>query len=57
MLSQDRGWYDPALEGGGVTKPITDLPNIFLPKLRAAGAPEEAIHQLTHANPYRALAR
>jgi phosphotriesterase-related protein len=57
LLSHDRGWYDPALPGGGVPKPYTYLPDKFLPKLREAGVPEEMIHQFTHDNPYRAFAR
>jgi phosphotriesterase-related protein len=56
LLSQDRGWYDPALPGGGVPKPYTYLPEQFLPKLRAVGVDEAAIHQLTHVNPWRAFA-
>jgi phosphotriesterase-related protein len=56
LLSHDRGWYDPALPGGGVPKPYTYLPEQFLPKLRAGGVDEVTIHQLTHANPYRAFA-
>ena len=57
LLSHDRGWYDPALPGGGVPKPYTYLPEQFLPKLRAVGVDETTIHQLTHVNPYRAFAR
>jgi phosphotriesterase-related protein len=57
LLSHDRGWYDPAQPGGGVPKPYTYLANQFLPKLRAVGVDEVTIHQLTHANPYRAFAR
>jgi phosphotriesterase-related protein len=56
LLSHDRGWYDPALPGGGVPKPYTYLSDQFLPKLRAIGVDEATIHQLTHANPYRAFA-
>lgn len=56
LLSHDRGWYDPALPGGSVPKPYTYLPDQFLPKLRAIGVAEVMIHQLTHANPYRAFA-
>jgi phosphotriesterase-related protein len=56
LLSHDRGWYDPALPGGGVPKPYTYLADQFLPKLRALGVAEATIHQLTHANPYRAFA-
>ena len=57
LLSHDRGWYDPALPGGGVPKPYTYLSEQFLPKLRAVGVDEATIHQLTHVNPYRAFAR
>jgi phosphotriesterase-related protein len=57
LLSHDRGWYDPALPGGGVPKPYTYLPDRFLPKLRAAGMDEGTLHQLTHTNPFRAFAR
>jgi phosphotriesterase-related protein len=57
LLSHDRGWYDPALPGGGVPKPYTYLADQFLPKLRAAGVDDTTIHQLTHTNPYRAFAR
>ena len=56
LLSHDRGWYDPALPGGGVPKPYTYLSDQFLPKLRAIGVTEDTIHQLTHANPYQAFA-
>lgn len=57
LLSHDRGWFDPALPGGGVPKPYTYLSDQFLPKLRAVGVDEATIHQLTHVNPYRAFAR
>jgi phosphotriesterase-related protein len=57
LLSHDRGWYDPALPGGGVPKPFTYLADQFLPKLRAVGVDEETIQQLTHVNPFRAFAR
>jgi len=57
LLSQDRGWYDPALPGGGVPRPYTYLPGQFLPKLRAAGVDEATIRQLTQTNPWRAFAR
>jgi phosphotriesterase-related protein len=57
LLSHDRGWYDPALPGGGVPKPYTYLSNQFLPMLRAAGVDEDTLQRLTHANPYRAFAR
>ena len=57
LLSHDRGWYDPALPGGGVPKPYTYLTDQFLPKLTAAGVDEATIHQLTYLNPFRAFAR
>jgi phosphotriesterase-related protein len=57
LLSHDRGWYDPALPGGGVPKPYTYLSEQFLPKLRAIGVDEGMIHQLTHVNPFLAFAR
>ncbi len=57
LLSHDRGWYDPALPGGGVPKPYTYLADQFLPKLRAIGVDEGTIQQLTHVNPFRAFAR
>lgn len=57
LLSHDRGWYDPALPGGGVPQPYTYLSEHFLPKLRVAGATESIISHLTHANPFQAFAR
>ena len=57
LLSHDRGWYDPALPGGGTPKPYTYLAEQFLPKLRAAGADDDTIRKLTHDNPFRAYAR
>ena len=57
LLSQDRGWYNPALPNGGRQKPYTYLSEQFLPQLRACGFDEAAIRQLTHTNPFRAFAR
>ena len=57
LLSHDRGWYDPALPGGGTPKPFTYLSENFLPKLRQAGVDEPTVHQLTQLNPFRAFAR
>ena len=56
LLSHDRGWYDPAIPGGGIPKPYTYLADQFLPKLRAIGVDEGMIHQLTHLNPFQAFA-
>jgi phosphotriesterase-related protein len=57
LLSHDRGWYDPALPGGGTPKPFTYLSESFLPKLRQAGVDEPTLRQLTQLNPFRAFAR
>jgi phosphotriesterase-related protein len=57
LLSHDRGWYDPALPGGGTPKPFTYLSETFLPKLRQAGVDEPTIRRLTQSNPFRAFAR
>jgi phosphotriesterase-related protein len=57
LLSQDRGWFDPALPGGGVPKPYTYLSELFLPKLEASGVDEATIAKLTRDNPFRAFAR
>ena len=57
LLSHDRGWYDPALPGGGVPKPYTYLVDQFLPKLKAVGVDEVVVHQLTQVNPFRAFTR
>jgi len=57
LLSQDRGWYDPAQPGGGSPQPYTYLLETFLPKLRSAGMSESTIHKLVCENPYRAFSR
>jgi len=57
LLSHDRGWYDPALPGGGTPKPFTYLSEQFLPRLRQAGLDEPTLRQLTQSNPFRAFAR
>jgi phosphotriesterase-related protein len=57
LLSQDRGWYDPAKPGGGEPKPFTYLVEHFLPKLRGIGVDEATIHMLTHSNPFKSFAR
>lgn len=57
LLSQDRGWYDPAQPGGGVPVPYTYLSEKMLPQLEEAGVGADMIHQLTHINPCRAFAR
>jgi phosphotriesterase-related protein len=57
LLSQDRGWYDPAESGGGSPRSCTYLGEIFLPKLQEAGVDETTVRQLISANPFRAFAR
>jgi phosphotriesterase-related protein len=57
LLSHDRGWYNPALPGGGIPRPFTYISEEFLPKLQEAGVDEATVRQLTHDNPFRAFAR
>jgi phosphotriesterase-related protein len=57
LLSQDRGWYDPAQPHGGKPRPFTYITAKFLPRLRAAGVDEDTIRLLTCDNPFRAFAR
>ena len=57
LLSQDRGWFDPAKPGGGTPKPWTYLAATFLPKLADSGVDAATIAQLTADNPFRAYAR
>ena len=57
LLSHDRGWFDPALPGGGTPKPYTYLSDTFLPKLAASGVDAATIDMLTRDNPFRAFAR
>ncbi|MGI8486816.1 MAG: hypothetical protein ACR2OU_21470 [Thermomicrobiales bacterium] len=57
LLSQDRGWYDPAKPAGGTPMPYTALPERFLPKLASAGIDAKTIMGLMKDNPFRAFAR
>ncbi len=57
MLSMDRGWFDPMQPDGKNIQPFTYLSETFLPRLRAAGLDDAAIHLLTAENPFRAFAR
>jgi phosphotriesterase-related protein len=57
LLSHDRGWYDPALPGGGTPMPYTHLSEVLLPMLRERGVDDATITQLTHENPFNAFAR
>jgi phosphotriesterase-related protein len=57
LLSQDRGWYDPAQPGGGTPRPYTYLSEKFLPHLSDAGVDDATIDRLTRTNPFSAFAR
>ncbi|MFT4145193.1 MAG: hypothetical protein QM644_12120 [Mobilitalea sp.] len=57
LLSQDRGWYDPAQPLGGEPKAYTYLVNEFLPKLHKAGVDQDTIRMLIQENPFHAFAR
>jgi phosphotriesterase-related protein len=57
LLSQDRGQYDPAQQGGGTPRPFTYLVETFLPTLRSAGVDQATIDMLTVRNPFEAFAR
>jgi len=57
LLSHDRGWYDPAIPGGGTPTPYTHLSDVMLPLLSAKGVDEATIRQLTVTNPFEAFAR
>lgn len=56
LLSQDRGWFDPAQPGGGTPKPYTYLVDSFLPELARSGLLPEQIWAMVHTNPFRAFA-
>jgi phosphotriesterase-related protein len=57
LLSQDRGWFDPAKAGGGSPLAYDHLVREFLPKLARAGIGRTVIDTLTRLNPWRAFAR
>ena len=57
LLSHDRGWYDPAVPGGGTPTPYTHLSDVMLPLLKAEGVDDATIQQLTVSNPFEAFAR
>ena len=56
LLSQDRGWYDPAQPGGGQQKPYAALVEEFLPRLSRAGVDDRMLRTLTRGNPFAAFA-
>lgn len=57
LISHDRGWFDPALPGGGVPKPYTFINTDLLPHLAGRGVSNDIIVKLTHHNPFKAFAR
>ncbi len=57
LLSHDRGWFDPALPGGGTPQPYTHLVGSLLPALRQAGVEQSTIVRMTEINPFEAFAR
>jgi phosphotriesterase-related protein len=57
LVSQDRGWFDPAKPGGGTPKPYTYIVERFIPGLLEAGATKLVIEKLMHDNPFRAFSR
>jgi len=56
LISQDRGWYDPADPNGHHFRSYSYLGRSFLPKLRQDGL-DAYVEQLTRINPFRAFAR
>ena len=57
LISQDRGWYDPAEPNGGSPLPYTHLVGSLLPALTSAGISGETLRRLTEDNPFDAFAR
>ena len=57
LISNDRGWYDPAEPGGGTPRPYTYLFETFLPLLDAAGIPAATVERILRDNPFRAFSR
>jgi phosphotriesterase-related protein len=57
LISQDRGWFDPAQVKGGSPKPYTYFFEEFIPKLKEAGVSDSLINQLIHKNPFKAFSR
>ena len=57
LISQDRGWFDPAKPGGGTAKPYTYIVERFIPRLLETGVTTAGIEKLMHDNPFRAFSR
>lgn len=56
MISQDRGFYDPAHPNGENFRPYTYISDVFLPKLIKHGL-ESSVELLMRENPFAAFAR
>lgn len=56
LLSQDAGWYNAGVPGGGEFNPFHPLLSELLPALREAGFGEDEVHTLLVRNPARAYA-
>ncbi len=57
LLSQDRGWYDPAKPLGGTPKPYTYLTDGFVPRWLEHGVSQDVVDQITRRNPFQAFSR
>jgi phosphotriesterase-related protein len=57
LLSQDRGWFNPALPEGGEQKSYAHLVSGFLPRLERAGVDQPTLRTLTRVNPFSAFSR
>jgi phosphotriesterase-related protein len=57
LLSQDRGWYDPAKPAGGEPLAYHHLVEAFLPIALRAGIGQPVVDALVRVNPWRAFAR
>jgi phosphotriesterase-related protein len=57
LISHDRGWFDPALPGGGTPKPYTVLSTELIPLLQSRGLSDETLVLLTRTNPFAAFSR
>lgn len=55
LLSHDAGWYQPGSADGGKQRGYSHLADVFIPALKAQGADEALIRELTLVNPFRAF--
>jgi len=54
LISHDKGWYDPAIPGGGNYRGYTDIFEYLIPVLREKGMTQEDIDQILVINPAEA---